>query len=217
MEINVGAPHSLQKSLQLNYRLPGEGTAVFAAKLGLQMTGRPSDAGQPSFVALYDLTQVAGHHLSYVAAVFQADAAISGTGHAIAESGADDVKDGLPSLTCAVESFPLVMGPKPLHALPEKSFHRHVDLPAIRHDRARHPGSQWPERRWQLLRHADGAALFVRDYYLSKDEQTHLINLMRKDMVASTQALETIWLNGRAVWSAMPGISDGLTRGQHVD
>lgn len=61
-------------------------------------------------------------------------------------------------------------------------------------------GQRWPQSSLSVFTRKEGLDVIVRDFYLSEEELGALTRDLKKTMRSSDEAVERIWINGRAVW-----------------
>jgi len=222
MECSPGVSFQLPPPVPGSARPVRSGGADFAAKLGLQSDARPllilkASADQSAQMALYGLCLHAGRHLSQVPHVFQSDTVqVCSTRHV----GAESISFADMSVHALV---PPVMHPaESVGALSRSTASSGLMIPetessAVVRERAEYLGSQWPARRWQLLKRPDGLVLLIRDYHLSCEEQADLVAALSARMPVSSLPPERIWLNGWLIWQAESVSTNFYSGGQHGD
>ncbi len=181
----------------------------------VQLASEQSGVGASTLTELYALGLRAGHHLSHVPHAFMADTLSTGSMISIEdEAGAilgsmpRALADAAIPLSVAVQSASIGTSQSSLLSL-------EGEAPSSMRELMGYLSSQWPERRWQLMKRPDGLELLVRDYHLSHEEQEQLVAELRARSSASTQPLDRIWLNGQVVWQAQAALNHAMTGGHY--
>jgi len=172
-----------------------------------------SGTGSSSLIELYALGLRAGQHLSRVSHTFMAGTLQLGS--------MMSSKDDIAIITClvpeaeAIMSYSTPMASATAGSSQSSSPTLDLETSSIVREWASYLGSQWPERRWQLIKRPDGLELLVRDYHLSRDEQEALVAELLARIPSSSQPPERIWLNGQMVWQAEPAPHHAMKGGRH--
>ncbi|MEK6788414.1 MAG: hypothetical protein AABY68_05640 [Pseudomonadota bacterium] len=176
-----------------------------------------ADMGESALIALYELGLRAGHHLSHVSHYFMADTVQSSLITSVG-NGATTCSEREPeALTLSAMQASTAFGTLSLSATPLSASCPDTEASSILREWAGYLGSQWPERRWQLLKRPDGVELLVRDYHLSHEEQADLAAELRARIPSSSQQPERIWLNGQVIWQTESVMTHSRTGGRHGD
>lgn len=215
LEFKVEPPVQVPQPAQAKVRSPMNGVSDFAAKIGLHAGNEQAGVDSSARIELYALSLRAGHHLSQVSHVFLADTIQPSLTPRI-EDGTTFMADGSPETPALAAMSGLVaVAAVSLCATPSYALSSDMEASQTLREWARYLGSQWPERRWQLLTRPDGVELLVRDYHLSHEEQIDLVAELRARVPSSSPPPERIWLNGQVIWHAESVMSHSMTGGQH--
>lgn len=157
-------------------------------------------------VALYDLGQLAGHHLSY------------------APSGLDTGNEQF-SLTELTPDKPLLRSGKTMPTADTSVALHHQETGAWMSsavsdgeystplEQARNSASttlselmvrRWPERSLMILPRESGLEIVLRDYHLTREESDQLARDLQSYFGGSDEPLEQIWVNGHCLWQRRP-------------
>lgn len=181
----------------------------------VRVANEQAGMGASALIELYELGLRAGHHLSHVSHAFMADALQCSSIMSVGEDAAICPESAAETLTHAAMQASVAMGFVGLDATQLSASSLDNEASPIVREWAGYLGSQWPERRWQLLKRPDGLELLVRDYHLTHEEQENLVAALHARIPSSTQPPERIWLNGQVVWQAETAINHAMTGGHY--
>lgn len=169
-----------------------------------------------ALIELYALGLRAGHHLSHVSHAFMADTLQTASMMSVEDSVSIPAGCAPQALAvAALHDAVTTIESMSLTATQSSASSLDIDSSPIVREWAGYLGSQWPERRWQLMKRPDGLELLVRDYHLTHEEQVDLVADLRAHIPSSAQPLERIWLNGQVVWQAESALNQAMTGGHY--
>lgn len=154
---------------------------------------------------LYALGALAGHHLSYVPQVFlwagQESSSVQIRAQDIAVVPAPAGLEGQPQKPITAFAGSSVGGAVDAETKPRDFADEQV--PVIR-QLLGYLSTRWQDRHCQLLPREQGVELLIRDYHLSAEERSSLINELSRQLARISERPLRIWLNGEPVWQAAP-------------
>lgn len=198
----------------------GERTAVLPANLSnkaVQSINEQAGISSSELIELYALGLRAGHHLSRVPHAFIANTLQTDSSASLEQSVIGN-KSGSPSaLSSTALHYSAVVESVNLNRTQFSVSSSDSEASPVVREWASYLSSQWPERRWLLMKRPDGLELLVRDYHLSHEEQVLLVDELRARIPSSTQPPDRIWLNGRVIWQSdtFPNQDQGITGGHY--
>lgn len=158
----------------------------------------PGKGSEKAVTELYALGLRAGAHLSHLPS-FLSEGRVAGAvpgaspgpdlpgGHALVPASSG------PAVTQSVVSPQLALISAPQRA--EVASQRVQD--AVHREAGALIAARWPERRWQVVTHADGVSLLIRDYQLSAEEEVTLLADLTSRLAVLDMAPARVWVNGR--------------------
>lgn len=158
----------------------------------------PGKGSEKAVTELYALGLRAGAHLSHLPS-FLSEGRVAGavpgmsTGPDLPGGRALVPASSGPAVTQSVVSPQLALISAPQRA--EVASQRVQD--AVHREAGALIAARWPERRWQVVTHADGVSLLIRDYQLSAEEEMTLLADLTSRLAVLDMAPARIWVNGR--------------------